>query len=73
VVTAGRTAPACSSPGSMQGQRGKLHSVLEEGLGGGISPGAGGRRSPGRRLAMAGGGARLGVRRQRARLASFGL
>jgi hypothetical protein len=40
---------------------------------GGISPGAGGRRSPGRRLAMAGGGARLGVRRQRARLASFGL
>jgi hypothetical protein len=33
VVTAGRTAPACSSPGSMHGKRGKLHSVLEEGLG----------------------------------------
>jgi hypothetical protein len=34
VVTAGRTAPASSGPGSTHRQCGKLHGVLEEGLGG---------------------------------------
>jgi hypothetical protein len=33
VVTAGRTAPASSWPGSTRGRRGKLHGVLEERLG----------------------------------------
>jgi hypothetical protein len=33
MVTMGRTAPVSSWPGSTHGRRGKLHGVLEEGLG----------------------------------------
>jgi hypothetical protein len=62
VVTAGRTAPASSWPGSTHGRCGKLHGVLEEGLGGWDITGSWQKKGPGRWLAMAGGGAQLGVR-----------
>jgi hypothetical protein len=46
VVSAGRTAPASSWPGSTHGRRGKLHGVLEEGLGGWDIPGSWQKKGP---------------------------
>jgi hypothetical protein len=61
VVTAGRTAPASSWPGSTHGRRGKLHGVLEEGLGGWDIPRSWQKKGPG--AVASNGGRRCAARR----------
>jgi hypothetical protein len=60
VVTAGRTAPASSWPGSTHGRRGKLHGVLEEGLGGWDIPESWQKKGPG--VVASNGGRRCAAR-----------